>query len=581
MNANTTDINPRSNRITLDERAGWWLIGTIIANPHLMSKAIGLDADDLSQFDMRLWWRALQRIHNEGREPSCLPVAEQLAADGTLEELGGPLEVRYLADNAPYVAHIDEWIPLIQVAAARRRLDSETTRIRQMLADPAVPNAEIAARLVDAGKILDVGRPVQFRTMTSAELDAADLATEYLVDDVLARHQSTIIAAAKKSLKTNIAIDLTLSLASRCPFLGKFYIRNAVRVGLMSGESGNATIQETAKRIARSKLWPNLADYENAVWSFDLPRLGQPQTKRDLMTFVANHALDVLIIDPAYLCLDLGDDAGNLFAVGKKLRELTDVQHETGCTIIIIHHNKKSSGDPFAVPELESIAWSGFQEWARQWLLIGRREAYNPEAAGSHRLWLSAGGSAGHSGLWGLDIEEGSRTDHGGRRWDVMIDGASKVIAENANERESTKEQQARAKAERQLTADAEKLLKEYRKRPQGDTEKYFRERAHLNGARAGAANEKLLTDGLIEPCEVTKNGRAYDGFRLLADSSGLTGTHRDSTGTSPACPDGEHGAGLSPYRGSPGPDHRDSTESLFETASEDSPGPNMGGRPA
>ncbi len=221
-------------------------------------------------------------------------------------------------------------------------------------------------------------QPQMFRTMTSAELDAADLKTEYLVDDVLARHQSSIIAAAKKSLKTNVAIDLTLSLASRCPFLGRFYIRNAVRVALMSGESGDATIQETARRIARSKLWPNLADYANAVWSFDLPRLGQPQTKRELTKFINDNALDVLIVDPTYLCLDLGDDAGNLFSVGKKFRELTDLQRETGCTVIIVHHNKKPTGDPFAIPELDSIAWAGFQEWARQWLLIGRREAYNP-----------------------------------------------------------------------------------------------------------------------------------------------------------------------------------------------------------
>ena len=109
-----------------------------------------------------------------------------------------------------------------------------------------------------------------------------------------------------------------------------------------------------------------------------------------------DNGLKVLIIDPAYLCLDLGDDAGNLFTVGKKLRELTDIGHATGCTIIIIHHNKKSINDPFAIPELESIAWSGFQEWARQWLLIGRRELYNAERAGSHRLWLNVGGSAGH-----------------------------------------------------------------------------------------------------------------------------------------------------------------------------------------
>jgi hypothetical protein len=419
-------------------------------------------------------------------------------------------------------------------------------------------------------------RPQTFRTMTSAELDSADLHTEYLVTDVMARMQATIIAAAKKSLKTNTAIDLTLSLASRSPFLGKFCVPEAVRVALMSGESGERTIQETAQRIARSKPWPNLSNYENAVWSFDLPRLGHPQTKRELVSFIEDQRLQVLIIDPAYLCLDLGDDAGNLFSVGKKLRELTDIQNETGCTIVIIHHNVKSKGDPFAVPELESIAWSGFQEWARQWILIGRREAYRPDQAGSHKLWFSVGGSAGHSGLWGIDIEEGSPTDQEGRRWEVSIDGASQVIAESISEREQTKEQQAQAKAGRQLAADAEKLLKEYRKRPEGDTAKSFRERAQLNGARAGAANDKLIASGQIVPWKVIKNGRSFDGFKL---AESVIGTDRDRVGKTGFSPDGAQSGTAAPIGGSPGPAHRDTTKSLFESATDS--GPVSGGRPA
>lgn len=394
-------------------------------------------------------------------------------------------------------------------------------------------------------------QPRTFRTMTSAELDAADLHTEYLVSDVLARQQSTIIAAAKKSLKTSIAIDLTLSLASRCYFLGKFHIPTAVRVALMSGESGDATIQETARRIARSKIWPNLSDYEDAVWSFDLPRLGHPQTKRELAKFIADQGLEVLIIDPAYLCLDLGDDAGNLFSVGKKLRELTDIQHETGCTIVIIHHNVKSKGDPFAVPELESIAWSGFQEWARQWLLIGRREAYNPEQAGSHRLWLSAGGSAGHSGLWGLDIEEGSRTDQGGRRWEVSIDGAGKVIAENISEREQSKAERSQAKADRQIAADAAKMLATMQARfSTGETERTIREAAGVPGTRAGLAITKLLADGSILPCDVIKTQRTYPGFKPVSEKTGTSGTQWDKDRDNNLCPSGVDQSGTTPLEG-------------------------------
>lgn len=407
--------------------------------------------------------------------------------------------------------------------------------------------------------------PQEFKTLTSAELDAADFHTTFLVEEVLARHQSTIIAAAKKSLKTNIAIDLTLSLASRCQFLGKFNVPAAVRVALMSGESGDATIQETARRIARSKSWLNLRDYENAVWSFELPRLGRPETRRDLAKFITDYRLDVLIVDPAYLCLDLSDDAGNLFSVGKKLRELTDIQHETGCTIIIIHHNKKSSGDPFAVPELDSIAWAGFQEWARQWMLIGRRESYNPERSGSHKLWFTVGGSAGHSGLWGLDIEEGCRSDEHGRRWEVSADGASKVIAEKISQKEAAKEQQSTAKKEKTLKADAEKMLKNYRLTPDGETLTFFRAKSRFSGDRASAANDLLLSQGLIEPCTVIKNKREYDGFKLVAGAAGLTGAKRDTTGTTFASPDELAEADNYPKGGCPRPTHRDIEDSLVE----------------
>ncbi len=402
--------------------------------------------------------------------------------------------------------------------------------------------AEVAGTISTVlGTITVDSKPQEFKTMTSAELDAADLRTDYLVEDVLARGQPFIVAAAKKMLKTNGCIDLALSLASGGKWMNKFYVPHAVRVALMSGESGDAVIQETARRIARSKPWMNLRDYTNAIWSFDLPRLGQPQTKRDLTKFIGDNALDVLVADPAYLCLDLGDDAGNLFSVGKKLAELTELMHDTGCTIGIVHHNRKNiGGEAFAPPELESIAWSGFQEWARQWILLGRREAYDPEVAGSHKLWLSVGGSAGHSGLWALDIEEGSRKDQGGRRWDVSVETASTAIAATIEQREELKVNRAEEKSAARIEADAAKLLKIYQRTPEGSTAKAAREEAGWSGTRFAPANAHLLNDKKIQACQVTRSNRRFDGFCV----AGSCGTHRDAAGLVPLVPLRAEGSG-------------------------------------
>jgi hypothetical protein len=179
---------------------------------------------------------------------------------------------------------------------------------------------------------------------------------------------------------------------------------------------------------------------------------------------------------------------------------------------------------------------------------------------------LSVGGSAGHSNLSALEIEEGSHKDQGGRRWEVTVRGASAAIAENIEQRETAKEEQTRLKQEKQIVTDAAKLLSEYRKRPEGDTEKAIRERARLNGIRGGPANDRLLADQAIEPCQIVKNGRSYDGFKAASTSQNTSGSERVTTGSGLACPDDEHRAGLGPLKGArPGPAHRDIENSLFE----------------
>ena len=47
---------------------------------------------------------------------------------------------------------------------------------------------------------------------------------------------------------------------------------------------------------------------------------------------------------------------------------------------------------------------SGIGEWARQWLLLQRRCPYQSD--GNHELWMRCGGSAGHAGLYAVDIRD-------------------------------------------------------------------------------------------------------------------------------------------------------------------------------
>lgn len=382
------------------------------------------------------------------------------------------------------------------------------------------------------------GKIFHFERYTCRQFFNGKFDQPYLVDGVLAALEPFIIGGSKKTLKTTLMIDLAISLTAAMPFLGKFNVPKAIRVGIMSGESGKATLQETARRIALSKGWePD--DSDGLHWCFKVPRVGDRQHMQALEAFIVEDRLAVLFIDPTYLALPLGDNASNLFASGELLASLTEIGQRTRCAIGLLHHLRKTRPDAgqFVPPELDELAWSGFAEWARQWLLIGRREKYDPESDGEHNLWLNIGGSAGHCSLWAMDIKEGRKNDQGGRRWSVYVKPPSLAREEKQQQRDVGKEL---AKANT-TKANMEKVLAVFKAFPNGDTKSALRDAAGMNGKVFGPILLGLLNDHTVIPCKVPKkNGSEYDGYKLRPTELYLSPGHPDQDPDGPsgsACP--------------------------------------------
>src|SRR4051812_17484394 len=87
-----------------------------------------------------------------------------------------------------------------------------------------------------------------FGLLDSAALDRAPYGQRWLVESVLVPGQPAVLGGPRKSLKTSVAIDLAVSLSAGVPFLGSFAVPRPVRALVLSGESGEAVVQETARR---------------------------------------------------------------------------------------------------------------------------------------------------------------------------------------------------------------------------------------------------------------------------------------------------------------------------------------------
>ena len=355
--------------------------------------------------------------------------------------------------------------------------------------------------------------------VTSADFAGGDYRLRWLIPKLLVEGQPCIVGGPRKSLKTSMMVDLAVALGTATPFLGKFPVIHQRRVAMFSGESGEHTLQETALRVCAAR-GVSLKDAD-VLWHFRLPQLAKPDHLDALKSALDRHKVEAVIIDPLYLSLLAGTDvaASNLFEMGPLLLGVAAACLDVGCTPLLSHHAKKGVLNPNEPPELDDLAFAGFQEFARQWLLLARRKPYVP-GSGLHQLWLSAGGSAGHGRLWGLDIDEGHLDDNfGGRHWQTTVLDLDDVRQERQDD--SAAAERSRLKA---LGTSVLEVLRTIDPTGDGVTLNQLEGKVAKVGRKTlPLVIAELLADGFIEEVPVTRrSGRggatetSHMGVRLI-----------------------------------------------------------------
>lgn len=403
--------------------------------------------------------------------------------------------------------------------------------IDEVIVSPDPPHYSITAEEIASAiaKRTSSDKPKPYFTLvTAAELAAKDTRQAYLIKGVLAEHQLGLMGGHPKTLKTGNALDAAVSLATGLPFLGHFEVPEPKRVLVLSGESGEHTIKETCNRICAAKSQNlsqpiTLASIGDAlVISEQVPSFSSPTQMSELQTILKEHSFDVVILDPAYLALD-GENQNNVFAMGSQLKLFAELAIEASATPIIIHHTRKqtTNGSEFQPLELADLSGAGFAEFARQWILISRRQRY-VEGTGDHHFWMTIGGSAGHSGCWAVDIAEGSPDDETGRRWEVNVALPSDAKAKAAEDAERRRVEKKRAQEQNAIQGNCEKVVSAFRGvRPARLTKTAIKDRAGLSGASANLAIAYMLRIGQLKDGFRVKapNGQEYDGYELQIEA--------------------------------------------------------------
>jgi hypothetical protein len=385
----------------------------------------------------------------------------------------------------------------------------------------------------DGPGLADAAPPAEpdFDFIDSRTFASRDCRPSWLIRRLLVKGQPCVLGGPQKTLKTSVLIDLAVSMATGCKALGYFDPGPAARVGVLSGESGEAALQNTFTRVCAARGVDRVE--ASIFWGFRLPSLADPLQLARLAGRVKAYRLDALLLDPLYLALLSGVkgaefDAKSLYDIGPLLMRFGEFILGAGATPVLCHHFKQTRENHFAEPDLGDLTYAGIREYARQWILLGRRWKY--EHDGRHQLHLVAGGSMGHSYAYALDVNEGVMgEDFGGRVWETTVAPAGDA---RRHERESKDRQKAEKRAqsdredERAVLAALDRVATADGVDPETVGCGYNRVQnvAGLSDTRMSRAVERLRVEGLIEFCPVVvysgtgrKVAQSVKGLRRVA----------------------------------------------------------------
>lgn len=381
--------------------------------------------------------------------------------------------------------------------------------------DNNTPSYEIPSSVEVEQEPADVAKiENRLRLMTSGELALADLSVGWHVKSVLIKGQPMIVGGMSKTLKTSLMVDLAISISSGTDFLGEHETIQS-NVLFISGESGLATLRAKANVICDDRDITLEEIDDSLIWCDTIPTLTNGADLDELEQVFIRHKTDLILVDPVYLALGGGDDMNNVMAQGEKLRTFSNLCQANNVTAILCHHAKKTINHSEPM-ELNDLAGAGFQEFARQWFLINRREAWDN---GSHKLWINYGGSYGHGRTMAIDVDEGQfdPDDKNWRRWNLTVMDVS----------EAHKASQERTKANKaQKQADSVQVAKENITRAMiqfdGNKETITQIATAAGMGRTGKtfnqAFGELVRCGELKECRIEKNGKGHDGYQMMFD---------------------------------------------------------------
>jgi len=266
-----------------------------------------------------------------------------------------------------------------------------------------LPRTEETANRIRAMKaqLFREGSPPKYAGDSASNIwELADVPIDWIVENVFAGDQPTVIGAKQKCLKTTLLVDLVVALTTGTKWLGQFEVGRKRKTLFITGESSDRAVMRTIRKAVLTRGLGRDDVRDLRVEATHFPDMSDQEIVSKFRPIIAQYGIEVVVVDPLYMGL-AGVSASNLMEVGPALRAFKEACGDA--SMVIAHHCRKTS-DYQGPPELEHLSMAGISEFAGNYLLIGRLEEY--EGDGYHDLAIRFGGRDNQFGKYRLEFDE-------------------------------------------------------------------------------------------------------------------------------------------------------------------------------
>lgn len=192
---------------------------------------------------------------------------------------------------------------------------------------------------------------------------------------LLPRGGRLLVTGAPKVGKSIFVENLVLSIAAGIPFLHRFDMANTGltpghRVLLLDRELSERSLFDRLNQLTDERPGYQLAEDKLLVDHRYQLRLDQPGSSDDLIGLIKENNAEVVVLDTAYKFFSSGDFESSR-SLAKFFANIDMAIHETGCSFILTHHQKKGSNAKGEGPNVDSVfgsfLWTG---WANGTVLL-------------------------------------------------------------------------------------------------------------------------------------------------------------------------------------------------------------------